>query len=57
MTDQARSMLENIGAAAVRFTPPELAELNTSVSAIKIEGARLPEPVLAFSGVEAAPKN
>ena len=56
-TTQMAHMLENIGAAAVRFTPPELAELNTSVSAIKIEGARLPEPVLAFSGVEAAPKN
>jgi len=56
-TTQMAHMLENIGAAAVRFTPSELAELNTSVSAIKIEGARLPEPVLAFSGVEAAPKN
>ena len=56
-TTQMAHMLENIGAAAVRFTPPELAELNTSVSAIKIEGARLPEAVLAFSGVEAAPKN
>jgi aryl-alcohol dehydrogenase-like predicted oxidoreductase len=56
-TTQMAHMLENIGAAAVRFTPSELAELNASVSAIKIEGARLPEPVLAFSGVEAAPKN
>jgi len=56
-TTQMAHMLENIGAAAVRFTPSELAELNTSVSAIKIEGARLPEAVLAFSGVEAAPKN
>jgi aryl-alcohol dehydrogenase-like predicted oxidoreductase len=56
-TTQMAHMLENIAAAAVRFTPPELAELNASVSAIKIEGARLPEPVLAFSGVEAPPKN
>jgi aryl-alcohol dehydrogenase-like predicted oxidoreductase len=56
-TTQMAHMLENIGAAAVRFTPPELAELNAAVSAIKIEGARLPEPVLAFSGVEAAPRN
>ena len=56
-TTQMAHMLENIGAAAVRFTPSELAELNTSVSSIKIEGARLPEQVLAFSGVEAAPKN
>ncbi len=56
-TTQMAHMLENARAAAVRFTSPELAELNTAVSAIKIEGVRLPEPVLAFSGVEAAPKN
>jgi aryl-alcohol dehydrogenase-like predicted oxidoreductase len=56
-TTQMAHMLENIGAAAVPFTAPELAELNASVSAIKIEGARLPEPVLALSGVEAPPKN
>jgi len=56
-TTQMAHMLENIGAAAVRFTPPEIAELNASVAAIKIEGARLPEGVLALSGVEAAPKN
>ena len=56
-TTQMAHMLENIGAAAVRFTPPEIADLNASVVAIKIEGARLPEGVLALSGVEAAPKN
>jgi hypothetical protein len=49
-------MLENIGAVAVRFTAPELAELNASLAAIEIGGARLPEPVLALSGVEAAPE-
>jgi aryl-alcohol dehydrogenase-like predicted oxidoreductase len=48
--------LENIGAAAVRLTPAELAELNRSVSAIQIRGARLPDAVLVFSGVEAIPK-
>jgi aryl-alcohol dehydrogenase-like predicted oxidoreductase len=52
-TTQMAHMLDNSGAAAVRFTPPELTELNASVAAIKIEGARLPEPVLALSGVEA----
>jgi aryl-alcohol dehydrogenase-like predicted oxidoreductase len=56
-TTQIAHMLDNAGAAAVRFTPPELAELHASVSAIQIVGARLPEPVLAMSGVEAAPKN
>jgi aryl-alcohol dehydrogenase-like predicted oxidoreductase len=56
-TTQMAHMLENTGAAAVRFAPPETAELNASVAAIKVEGARLPEMVQAMSGVEAAPKN
>lgn len=55
-TTQMAHMLENIGAATVRFTAPELAELNASVSAIKVGGARLPDQVLVFSGVEAPPK-
>lgn len=50
-------MLENVGAAAVRFTPPEITELNAAVSSIAIAGARLPDGVLALSGVEAAAKN
>lgn len=45
-TKQMAHMLENIGAATVHFTPAELAELNRSVSAIKIRGARLPDAVL-----------
>ena len=49
-------MLENVGAAAVRFSATELAELNRQVSAIQIQGARLPEAVQMFSGVEAAPR-
>jgi aryl-alcohol dehydrogenase-like predicted oxidoreductase len=56
-TTQMAHMLENTGAAAIRFTPPEIAELNASVVAIKIEGARLPDMVQAMSGVEAAPRN
>ena len=55
-TTQRSHMLENIGAAEVRWTPTELAELNASVSAIQIRGARLPEQVLVYSGVEAPPK-
>jgi len=46
-------MLENSGAAAVRFTAAELAELNSAVRAIEIKGQRLPDGVLVFSGVEA----
>ena len=52
-TTQMAHMLENIGAAEVRFTPEELAELNRAVAAIEIRGQRLPDAVLAFSGVEA----
>jgi aryl-alcohol dehydrogenase-like predicted oxidoreductase len=56
-TTQMAHMLQNIGASAVRLTPSELAELNTSVSAIEIRGARLPDQVLVYSGVEAPQKN
>jgi len=56
-TTQMAHMLENTGAAAVRFTPPEVADLNASVVAIKVAGARLPDMVQAMSGVEAPPKN
>ena len=49
-------MRENIGAAAVQFTPAEIAELNAAVRAIEVRGQRLPDRVLAFSGVEASPK-
>ncbi|MFY1825595.1 aldo/keto reductase [Myxococcus fulvus] len=52
-TTQLAHMLENIGATDVRFTPAELAELNSAVSAVEVRGARLPAQVLVFSGVEA----
>jgi aryl-alcohol dehydrogenase-like predicted oxidoreductase len=55
-TTQMPHMLENVGAAAVRFTPGELAELNAAVSASGIRGARLPEQVQVFSDVEAPPR-
>jgi aryl-alcohol dehydrogenase-like predicted oxidoreductase len=55
-TTQMEHMIENSGAAVVRFTPSELAELNASVAAIQVKGQRLPDAVLAFSGVEAPPK-
>jgi hypothetical protein len=49
-------MLENVGAADVRLTSTEINELNASVAAIQIRGARLPDQVLVYSGVEAPPK-
>jgi aryl-alcohol dehydrogenase-like predicted oxidoreductase len=55
-TTQMAHMLENSGTGAVRFTPAEIAELNTAVRAIEIQGQRLPDAVLAFSGVEAPAK-
>jgi aryl-alcohol dehydrogenase-like predicted oxidoreductase len=55
-TTQMTHMLENNGAAEVRFTPAEVAELNSDVAGIEIRGARLPDQVLVLSGVEAPPK-
>ena len=55
-TTQMPHMLENNGAADVRFTSSELADLNAAVRAIEIRGQRLPDQVLVFSGVEAPPK-
>jgi aryl-alcohol dehydrogenase-like predicted oxidoreductase len=55
-TTQMAHMLENIGAASVQFTPSEVTELNQAVAAIQVRGARLPDAVLVFSGVEAPPK-
>ena len=56
-TTQMPHLLENIGADSVRFTPEELAELNAAVGTIKVQGARLPDAVLAYSGVEAPVKS
>jgi aryl-alcohol dehydrogenase-like predicted oxidoreductase len=50
---QMANMLENIGAAGVRFSEAELIELNAAVDAIGVQGARLPDAVLAYSGLEA----
>lgn len=50
---QMAHMLDNVGAGTVTFTPEELAELDRSVAEIEIRGQRLPDAVLAFSGVEA----
>src|SRR4030095_14471163 len=49
-TTQMPHLLENIGAASVRFKPEELAELSAAASVIQIQGARLPDAVLVYSG-------
>lgn len=56
-TTQMAHLLDNIGAAGVRFTPDEVSELNQAISAIEIRGARLPDAVLKFSDVEAPAKS
>ncbi|RJT33349.1 aldo/keto reductase [Mesorhizobium waimense] len=56
-TTQMPHMLENIGAASVQFTPEELAELNAAAGAIQVQGSRLPDAVLVYSGVEAPEKS
>jgi aryl-alcohol dehydrogenase-like predicted oxidoreductase len=53
---QMPHMQENIGAAFVSFAPDEIAELNKAVAGIQIKGARLPDQVLVYSGVEAPPR-
>ncbi|UBS33937.1 aldo/keto reductase [Altererythrobacter sp. N1] len=55
-TTQMAHMIENVGATAVRLTSAEITDLNRSVAAIEVQGARLPDAVLAFSDVEAPPK-
>jgi len=52
-TTQMAHMVENVGAEQVRFTSTELAEMNESLAAIAVRGARLPDSVLVFSDVEA----
>lgn len=55
-TTQMAHMRDNIGADSVRFSADELAAMNGAVAAIKVQGARLPDAVLAYSGVEAPTK-
>jgi aryl-alcohol dehydrogenase-like predicted oxidoreductase len=55
-TTVMQHMVENSGAAGIRFTPAEVSELNSTVRAIEVKGQRLPDAVLAFSGVEAPMK-
>jgi len=55
-TTQMAHMLENTGADEVKFTTDELTQFNNELAGISIHGARLPQGVLALSGVEAPPK-
>lgn len=55
-TTNMAHMQQNVGAAEVRFSAMELAELNAAVRAVEVAGQRLPDAVLAYSGVEAPPE-
>lgn len=56
-TTRVAHMEENLGAATIRFSPAELAELTSAVTAIHVQGDRLPKGVLELSGVEAPIKH
>jgi aryl-alcohol dehydrogenase-like predicted oxidoreductase len=56
-TTEMAHMIQNVDASSVAFTPDEIKELNASASSIQIQGKRLPDGVLALSGVEAPPKS
>lgn len=47
---------ENVAAASVTFSGAELKELDSALSAIQVQGARLSPAVLAATGVEAPPR-
>ena len=55
-TTQMAHMIQNVGATSVAFTPDEIKELNASILSIQIQGKRLPDGILALSGVEAPAK-
>jgi aryl-alcohol dehydrogenase-like predicted oxidoreductase len=49
-TTKRHRLAENLGAAAVELTPADLADIEEATSRIPIQGARLPEAVLAQTG-------
>lgn len=55
-TTQLQHLLQNVGAAEVRFSGDELRRLTASLNALEVHGERLPPAVQAFSDVEAPPK-
>lgn len=52
-TTQMAHMIENTGSVSVKFSASEIKELNDQIDSIEIKGQRLPDFVLAYSGVEA----
>jgi len=48
-------LLQNVGAAELRFTTAEVTELSDAIASINIQGQRLPDAVQVYSDVEAPP--
>lgn len=55
-TTNVAHLEENVAAAALSFSAEELKELDRDLTAITIQGDRLPPTVLVGTGVEAPPK-
>lgn len=55
-TTNMTHMKQNSSSSNIKFTADELLAINAEVSAVEIKGQRLPDAVLAFSGVEAPQK-
>ncbi len=49
-TTKLKRLDENIGAVEIELTSNDLGEIDTAVSKIKLEGARLPESLLEMTG-------
>jgi len=48
-TRKVHRLEENLGAAAVELTPDDLSDIEAAASKIKVQGARLPRPILDLS--------
>ena len=57
MLDEPRLEMGRRGCLKAASSLAAVSLLNASVLAIQVRGARLPDQVLVFSGVEAPPKN
>jgi aryl-alcohol dehydrogenase-like predicted oxidoreductase len=55
-TTNVAHLEQNVLAASISFSGAELKELDAALAAVRIQGERLPPPVLAQTGVEAPPK-
>src|SRR5437879_3356435 len=50
-TTKRHRLEENLGATPVELTPADLQEIDVAASAIKLQGARLPESALNMTGL------